>query len=105
MLKADCLFTLQQLLLHQFNTIVASGTNLSAARTFHNLALTADNHSFDDGIYAQLQSFYEPVSSSFLSNVKTLNDSIVAGMKPSDFNAYIKLLAVSLLAYELVPVV
>jgi hypothetical protein len=98
MSKLDCLFSLQQLLLHQFNTIVASGTNLSAARTFHNLALTADNHSFDDGIYAQLKSFYEPLTGTLLSKVAALNEAIVDGMKPSDFNAYIKLLAGSLLA-------
>jgi hypothetical protein len=98
MSKIDCLFSLQQLLLHQFNTIVATGTNLSAAQTFHNLAMTADNHSFDDGMWAQLQSFYEPVSSSFLSNVKSLNDSIVAGATPADFKSYVKLLAASLLA-------
>ena len=98
MSKLDCLFSLQNILLHQFNTIVASGTNLSAARTFHNLALTADNHSLDDGIYAQIKGFYEPVTGTFLSKVKAINDSIVAGMKPSNFNTYIKLLAASLLA-------
>jgi hypothetical protein len=55
MSKLDCLFTLQQLLLERFTTLFASGTNLSAARTFHNLALTADNHSFGDELTERLK--------------------------------------------------
>jgi hypothetical protein len=98
MSKLDCHFTLQQLLLHRFNTIVASGTNLSAAQTFHNLALTASNDSFEDGFYAQIKPFYEPLTGTFLSKVKALNDSITAGATPADFAAYVKLLAASLLA-------
>jgi hypothetical protein len=98
MSKIDCLFSLQSLLLNRFNTIVASGTNVSAAKSFHNLALTASNHSFDDGLYAQIKPFYEPVTGTFLSKVQALNASIEAGVSPSDFNAYIKLLTASLLA-------
>jgi hypothetical protein len=96
MLKADCHFSLQQILINQFTTLVASGTNLSAAQTFHNLALTANN--IDDGIYAQIKPFYEPLTGTFLSKVQALNDSIVAGATPADFMAYIKLLTASLLA-------
>jgi hypothetical protein len=98
MSKLDCHFSLQQILINQFTTLVASGTNLSAAQTFHSLALTADNNSFDDGFYARIKPFYEPVTSAFLSNVKTLDDSIVAGATPANFNEYIKLLTASLLA-------
>jgi hypothetical protein len=97
MSKLDCQFSLQQILINQFTTLVASG-NQTAAQTFHNLALTADNNSFDDGFYARIKPFYEPVTSAFLSNVKTLNDSIVAGATPANFNEYIKLLTASLLA-------
>lgn len=94
MSKSDCLFTLQQLLIERFTTL-ASGTNLSAAQTFHNLALTANN--IDDGFYALIKPFYEPLTGTFLSKFRALNESIVAGgMKPSDFNTYIKLLAWSL---------
>ena len=98
MSKIDCIFSLQSLLLNRFNTIVASGTNVSAAKSFHNLALTASNHSFDDGLYAQIKPFYEPLTGAFLSKVKALNDAIADGMKPADFQTYTKLLAASLLA-------
>jgi hypothetical protein len=97
MSKIDCQYSLQQILMNQFTTLVASG-NETAAQTFHNLALTADNISFDDGFWNQIKSFYEPVSGTFLSKVKAINDSIVAGAPPANFNEYIKLLAASLLA-------
>ena len=96
--KLDCLHTLQQLLFHRFNTTLGNGTDVSAAKRFHNLALTASNHSFDDGLYAQIKPFYEPVTGAFLSKVQALNASIEAGVSPSDFNAYTKLLTASLLA-------
>jgi hypothetical protein len=99
MSKIDCIFSLQNILLHQLNTIVASGTNLSAAQTFHKLAMTADNHSFDDGMWAQVRNFYDPLTRTFLSNVQEINAAIEAGrIKPSSFAAYTKLLAASLLA-------
>jgi hypothetical protein len=96
--KLDCLHTLQQLLFHRFNTAVGSATDLAATQTFYNLAMTASNDSLSDGIYALIGPFFEPVSGAFLSKVKALNDAIEEGLKPSDFAAYIKLLAASLQA-------
>jgi len=96
MLKADCHFTLQQLLFARFNTLVASGTNLSAAQTFHNLALTANN--LDEGYWNQMRPFYDPLTPAFLLKTQALNDSIANGdATPANFHEYIKLLA-SLLA-------
>jgi hypothetical protein len=97
MLKADCHFTLQQLLFARFNTLVASGTDLAAATTFHNLALTANN--LDDASYAKIKPFYEPLTPAFLLKTQALNDSIASGdAVPANFYEYTKLLTASLLA-------
>jgi hypothetical protein len=97
-LKLDCLFTVQSLLNERFATLFASGTNLSAAQTLHTLVLTATSDSLD-GFWAQIQPFYEPLTPTFQSKVRTLNDSIVSGdVTPADFAEYVKLLAASLLA-------
>jgi|HubBroStandDraft_2_1064218.scaffolds.fasta_scaffold851534_1 hypothetical protein len=97
MLKTDCHFTLQQLLFARFNTLVASGTNLSAAQTFHNLALTANN--LDEGFWNQLRGFYDPLTPAFLLKTQALNDSIASGdAVPTNFHEYVKMLAASLAA-------
>lgn len=74
--KFDCLFTLQQILIERFTAIPASGYNLPAAQTFQTLVLTANVNSLDDGMYAIIKPFYEPLSSKFRTCVQTLNGSI-----------------------------
>jgi hypothetical protein len=95
--KIDCIFSLKSQLNYRFTELVASGTNLPAAQKLQSLIGTADN--IDDGFYAEIKPFYEPLTAAFLSSVQTLNDAIVAGSStPADFNEYIKLLAAALLA-------
>ena len=97
--KLDCLHTLQQLLFHRFNTTVGSGTDLATTQTFYNLAMTASNDSFSDGLYAQIKPFFEPLLTwTFLFKVKELNDSVENGrVTPANFAAYAMLLHSALL--------
>jgi hypothetical protein len=95
MSKLDCLFSLKQKLNDNFTKLAAS--NAPAAQTFQRLLLAADN--IDDGFYAQIKPFYDPLTAAFLSKTQALNDSIVSGGATlANFNEYIKLLTASLLA-------
>jgi hypothetical protein len=95
--KIDCLVYLKSKLENEFTKLVASGSNLPAAQTIHRLVNTADT--IDDGLFAQIEPFYEPLTSKFLSTVQTLNNAIVSGNPtPVNLDGYVKLLTAALLA-------
>jgi hypothetical protein len=94
--KIDCLVYLKSTLENQFTKLTTGDSpNLPAAQNVQRLVTTA--HSIDDGFFAQIKPFYEPITPKFMLLVRNLNDSIINGTATAaNFDEYVKLLVTAL---------
>jgi hypothetical protein len=96
MSKIDCLSYLKSTLENQFTKLTTGDTpNLPAAQNVQRLVTTA--HGIDDGFFAHIEPFYDPVTPKFMLLVSNLNYSIINGTATAaNFDEYVKLLAAAL---------
>jgi hypothetical protein len=96
--KIDCLVYLKSKLANEFTKLTTGDTpNLPAAQTIQRLVTTA--HGIDDGYFAIIASFYEPITPKFMLTVQTLNEAVISGgSNPTNFDEYVALLVAALQA-------
>jgi hypothetical protein len=94
--KIDCLTYLKSKLANEFTKLTTGDTpNLSAAQNVQRLVTTA--HDISDGFFAQIESFYDPITPKMMLMVQALNESVISGgATPSNFGEYVASLVTAL---------